>query len=157
MHNTWCFFTVCMSPTLTGSTVLQCFETKYMTVRFLSVTATYVLCLISQVSYIHVRYTHFLHSFLENPFLPVCATCTNPCGGTTICGTLGGCNMDSSSRVLGWRWSRHSHSGELNSPKRWSQIRCVRKPALIVTVSMLVSCLHLYWESIFTAHVLVSP
>ena len=102
--------------------------------------------------HVHVRYLlFFFHSLLGNPSLPACATCTSPCGETTICGTLGGCNMDSSSRVLGWRWSRHSHSGELSSPKRWSQIRCVRKPALFVTVSLLVSCLHLYWESTFTA------
>ena len=89
-------------------------------------------------SKLHVRYLFFFHSLLGNPFLPACATCTNPCGETTTCGTLGGCNMDSSSRVLGWHWSRHSLFGELSSPKRWSQIRCVRRPAVFVTASMLV-------------------
>ena len=103
-------------------------------IRFLFRTAT---CLISQVSYMSGT-CFFFHSLLGNPSLPACATCTNPCGETTTCGTLGGCNMDSSSRVLGWHWSRHSLFGELSSPKRWSQIRCVRKPALFVTVSMLV-------------------
>lgn len=53
MYEFMMFFAACMSPTINGSSVLQCFECSTMSkihdnVSFLPVTATYV---VSQVSY----------------------------------------------------------------------------------------------------------